>query len=367
MISHRFVLLVSVVAAIAAQPHSSLSLARAPRPVWVPGVRQAVSDGGQPASPSSTPISPRSPRFDRLMGAYAFVVGQRMSLDRIGTRFPDLAKAATVAGLGFVSSALGSGYRNAVEELKRLTGANWKQLDSELQASLRAGLSAQRFDRTQATAFIAEVEARAKGSLQESVRTTLLASNPSYIARPELEFVEGWRQSYRTKGHPKAKGVDCSVSFPASWTKREGERPNIIQVFESSSDAGRALCNVMIKRLPVPEGETLTEEDAREILSPENLKELVPEGGRLVETKKMTLDGSPSGFVVCDLRLQRLDQEVLMRMASFVTIQGNAMIFIQCGVGAEPGNESALDAAYKLYLPVFRSIAGSLVLNDKYP
>lgn len=230
------------------------------------------------------------------------------------------------------ASALGSGHRAAVTELKRLAGPRWKELDSALQASFATTLLAQRIDREQATAF----------------------------------FAEGWRQVYGTKGHPKAKGLDCSLSVPASWSRREGERPNIVQVFDSGSENGRAMCSILIKDLPVPEGESLTQDDAREILSVEGLKDLVPEGGRLVESRQMTLDGSPAGLVVMDRRMQRLDQEVVMRMASFVTIQGRAMVFVQCAVAVPPENEASLEAIYNTYEPVFRSIASSLVLNDKY-
>lgn len=323
--------------------------------------------GGQPAPrPPASQVVPRSPRLDRLMEAYGFVEGQRLSLERIGRQLPDLAKAAMTAQLAFDASALGSGHRAAVTELKRLAGPRWKELDSALQASFATTLLAQRIDREQATAFIAEVEARTKGSLRESVRATLLSANPRYVDRPELEFAEGWRQAYGTKGHPKAKGLDCSLSVPASWSRREGERPNIVQVFDSGSENGRAMCSILIKDLPVPEGESLTQDDAREILSVEGLKDLVPEGGRLVESRQMTLDGSPAGLVVMDRRMQRLDQEVVMRMASFVTIQGRAMVFVQCAVAVPPENEASLEAIYKTYEPVFRSIASSLVLNDKY-
>ena len=202
--------------------------------------------------------------------------------------------------------------------------------------------------------------------MPETIRSTLLSSVPRYSKNPALELFDGWKQTFRTKGHPKAKGVDFSISVPVSWSKREGNRPNIIQVFRSGSGHGPIVCSLMVRTIPLPTDYAPTKQELKEFFQPGELKGMVPDGGKFVTAQEIVLDGEPAGMLVCDITQQRLDITIAMRMTQFVTIRKNSMIIIQFAVSQLPGRKESLDQLQQRFLPTFKSVASTLVLNDRY-
>lgn len=315
--------------------------------------------------PPTGPVSAIDPTKDRaslLMQAYGFVRGQQLSLERISQKFPDLSLQVKRASLGFDSSALGEGFESLKSELAKKWGSQWGRISGELESQLAMTVGRQSVSRDQCTAFLAEVENRARGVMDEKWRAALLSSNRRYAERPELEFVEGWRQTFCSKGHPKAKKADLTVSLPASWQSREGARPNVVQAFDLQTERGHVGCSIMVKQLPqVP-----TKDEAEAFFLPEEMKEMLPDGATFVEAKQMVLDGSPAGMLVLDQPIKRLDLVVHARMVSFVTIQRDAMIFIQFATSGKEGDAKAGQELSAQFKPLFRLIANSLVLTDKY-
>jgi hypothetical protein len=93
---------------------------------------------------------------------------------------------------------------------------------------------------------------------------------------------------------------------------------------------------------------------------------MIPDGATFIEAKSMVLEGAPAGMIVCDQTMQRLDLEMTMRVTQFVTIHRSSMISIQFMVAKMPDSTNSLDELQKKYLPTYRSIANTFVLNDKY-
>jgi hypothetical protein len=310
--------------------------------------------------------TPKEPRWKQLSQAYGFVLGQQASLELIEKKFPDLAQDTKRSWFAFNSSALGDSVKGVEAELSRELGAKWPEVKDKMTSQMQEKIAGQQFTREQATAFLAEVKLRGKGELQDSIRSTLLSAHPRFSANPELEVTEGWKQTFRTKGHPKAKGADFSVSFPASWSKGEGSRPNIIQNFQSGAGHGPIMCSLMVKDMPLPNGYKLSPKELKEFFQPNELKDMISDGGTFVDAKYIVLDGSSAGMLVSDETKQRLDISVTMRTTQFVTIQGSSMIFIQFMVAKMPDSKESLEELQKKYLPTYRSIANTFVFNDKY-
>lgn len=177
--------------------------------------------------------------------------------------------------------------------------------------------------RQQAIDFLKEVRKRAKGEMPKSILAALLSAHSRFAKNPGLELTAGWKQTFRTKGHPKAKGVDFSISFPVSWSKREGYRPNIIQFLQSGAGHGPIMCNLMVKDLPLPAGYKLTEGELKEFFQPNELKDMVPDNGTFIDANSIVLEGAPAGILVSDQTMQRIDLTLTMRMTQFITIQKN--------------------------------------------
>jgi len=311
-------------------------------------------------------VSTKEPRWKQLSQAYGFVLGQQASLELIEKKFPDLAQDVKAAWFAFNSTALGESVRGVEEELSMVLGAKWSEYKNEMTAQIDALVGGQELTKQQAEAFLQEVRQRAKGKVPESILAALLSAHPQFSKNPALELSAGWKQTFRTKGHPKAKGVDFSVSFPASWSKREGYRPNIIQVFQSGAGHGPINSNLMVKDIPLPAGYKPTQQELREFFQPSELRDMVPDGGTFIDAKSIVLENAPAGMLVSDQTMQRLDLTLTMRMTQFVTIQSSSMIFVQFIVAKVPDSNESLADLQKKYLPIYRAIANTFVINDKY-
>ncbi len=314
----------------------------------------------------SEEVSTKEPRWKQLSLAYGLELGQQASLELIEKRFPDLAQDVKAAWFAFNSTALGESARGVEEELSIVLGAKWSEYVNEMTTQMETLVGRQELTRQQAEAFLREVRQRAKGKVPESILVVLLSAHPQFSKNPALELLAGWKQTFRTKGHPKAKGADFSISFPASWSKREGYRPNIIQFFQSGAGHGPIMCNLMVKDIPLPAGYKPTQEELKEFFQPSELKDMVPDGGTFIDAKSIILEDTPAGMLVSDQTMQRLDLALTMRMTQFVTIQGSSMVFIQFMVAKVPDSNESLDDLQQKYLPTYRAIANTFVFNDKY-
>ena len=315
---------------------------------------------------SNYDLNPKKSLLEEQFHAYGYVYGQKYSLELVAQKFPDLTRDSKIAQIEFESSSLGAGFKELEKNLAKNQGEKWPDTEEQILSELRNLLGKQEFSREQAVAFIAEVRNRSKGNLPEATRSALLAANPKYQENPGLEMLEGWKQTFRTKGHPKSKGVDFSISLPSSWKKREGYRPNIIQVFQSGGGHGPILCSIMAKEIPLPQGYEMKSDELDELFRPNELKDMIPEGATFVDAQSLFLEGSPAGFIVFDQIMQRLDISMRVRSSQFVTVKNNVMIFIQFGLNEYPNSEKNLDEQHEKYLPTYRTIANTLVINDNY-
>ena len=315
---------------------------------------------------SSGEISAKEPRWKQLSQAYGFVVAQQTSLELIEREFPDLAKDVKGAWFAFNSTALGESVKGVEAELARLLGQDWSKYNNDLTAQIDTLITGQDVTRQQAVAFLQEVRQRAIGELPESILATLLSAHTRFARNPGLELLEGWKQTFRTRGHPKAKGVDFSIAFPLSWSRREGNRPNVIQFFQSGAGHGPIMSSLMVRDIPLPAGYELSERELREFFHPNELRHMVPHGGEFIDARAISLEGAPAGILVSDQTIERLDMTVTTRMTQFVTIQEKSMIFFQFMINKLPDSNESLDELHKNQFPTYRAIVNTFVLNDSY-
>ena len=252
------------------------------------------------------------------------------------------------------------------EELSKMLGSEWFEYKEQMMAQMDILIREQDLTRQQAADFLEEVHQRARGEVPESILATLLSTHSRFTRNPVLELSAGWKQTFRTKGHPKAKGVDFSISFPASWSRREGYRPNVVQFFQSGAGYGTIMCSLMVKDIPLPEGYNLSENEVRNFFVPSELKNLVPDSGVFIDAKTIVLENEPAGMLISDQKVQRLDFALSIRTTQFITIQGKSMIFIQFMLPKMPNSEKSMDELQQKYLPTYRSIVNTFVLNTKY-
>ena len=314
----------------------------------------------------SEEFSTNEPRWKQLSHAYGFVLGQRISLELIEQEFPDLKKDVESAWFSFNSTALGESMKGVEEELSKMLGNEWFEYKKKMIAQMDMLIGEQDLTRQQAVDFLQEVHQRARGEIPEPILATLLSAHSRFTRNPGLELSAGWKRTFRTKDHPKSKGVDFSISFPVSWSRREGYRPNVIQFFQSRAGYGPIMCSLMVKDIPLPEGYKLSENEVKDFFMPNELKHLVSDNGVFIDAKTIVLEGAPAGMLISDQKIQRLDLTLSIRTTQFITIQGKSMIFIQFMLPNMPNSDKSMDELQQKYLPTYRSIVNTFVLNAKY-
>jgi len=240
----------------------------------------------------------------------------------------------------------------------------------------------QQIDQETAAQFLDEVESRAKGEVSSPMLETLL--NYQYEHNPVDEVNRGFKTKYRTKGHPKAKGLDVQIEYPKSWSLREGNRPNIIQVFSSNNGRGPVYALIMTRDLIKEAQGELTHEEIRAIKTFEGSKELASElfsnsslremangmgmtNVRNLTTKRILLDRWPGAMLEFIGDQQRLDINMTMYKRMYIVIYKNYMMFLQCEIAKLlDDTENTLRNRIAKFAPLFHFMANSFVIQNQY-
>jgi len=179
-----------------------------------------------------------------------------------------------------------------------------------------------------------------------------------------LEFIDGKVFKFSTKGHAKAKGAVLTVTYPASWTAKEGDRPNIVQKFISEKGKGEATIMIITKELP-PEV-VINEFEKKALLSPDGLKEMIPQNAKYINGKATKIEAEPAGIVEYSMRAERVGQEMEAHFISLIFLQGRTLVTVQCMVGALKTEESQLPLRFAAFQPLFQQVMNSIIFDDKW-
>lgn len=305
----------------------------------------------------------RKPQDERLAEAFGYLEGQKFTLEKIQSNFSHLSLSVKKA-----SNAFSSSFGNADKNLKlyltdRWGEKNFSDFKLSMMSKLKETLGNQELNEEDAIIFVQDVEKRAKGEISTPVLETLL--NFQYLENPENEFINGYKEGFRTKGHPKSKGTDWQIKVPKSWFAEEAERPNIIQKFTSDYGDGREIIMMMVKDLGLPKNYKFSKDELNSFFSEKGAKEMVPKGATFISFKKMVLDNNIGGMLTIDQVVERLDFKNKIRMVQFNFVLGNKLCFIQFHVKSDDLTTDLSERTNKL-MPLFRQVVNSLVINEQY-
>jgi hypothetical protein len=168
--------------------------------------------------------------------------------------------------------------------------------------------------------------------------------------------------SFKTDGHSKSNGINLTIKYPSDWTRKEGERPHIVQKFLSPDH--QAYVMVVIQDLGIPAGTPITQEELEATLDPSQLKEMVPNGMQFIGAQKTKIETLPAGILEYQSTQQRAGLSIDQQVWALIFIYKTSMVQIQCGVGGQTGiNTTELMGRYK---PLCIQIANTIVLPDKW-
>lgn len=302
-------------------------------------------------------------KYKRVSEAYGYIIGQDYTLNLIKKEFPKYELQILHAEMSFNSSFGKSKFEIKKYLIEYLGQIEFNNYEDKLMIAMKNMLGNQTFSEENVTNFITEVESRAKGNIASTVLETILSFQ--FLDRPQNELTTGFTSTFKTKSHPKAKNTDWQIKVPKSWKAEEADRPNIIQKFISDYGAGNNTIMILVKEMPLADGHKLTNEELNELFTEKEMKSTVPEGGKFISFTKMTLDNYIGGMIEYEQSTERLDYKINIRMVQFTFIKDDKMYILQGIVGSINENTD-LSIEMKKYLPLYKLVANSIVVNDQY-
>ncbi len=301
------------------------------------------------------------PKNIRTSEAYGFLLGQEFTINQIKNNFPQYNNNVQRVEILF-NTNFGKCKSKMIAYLTNFLGAkDFATYNYEMNTKLQEKLGPMKLEPEIIEAFISEVENRSKGNIPSTILETLLSFQ--FSEYPSNEFTSGFIKTFKTKGHRKSKGTDWQLKIPISWKSEEADRPNIIQKF--TSDYGSGLQSIMIMVRETPDNYIMTNEEIKYFLTTEGLKTMIPDGARFISSGSTTIDNIQSGVLECEQVVKQLDYNIKIRMLQFVFFYNNKFYSVQCTTSALTETTN-LDAEMKKYLPLFKLVANSIVINQQY-
>ena len=305
----------------------------------------------------------KKPKNKRVIEAYSFILAQEYSLERIRNEFPKFKIKALNAQMSF-NSTFGKSKEGMKKYLKEYFGENeFKKYEENLIVEFKKILSNQSLTEEFVENFILEVENRAKGNIVSTILETLLSIQ--FADRPQDELLSGFATTFKTKGHVKSKNTDWQIKVPKSWKAEEGDRPNIIQKFTSDYGVGNQSIMLLVREISLPKGYRISKEELDELYTEKQIKDMIPEEGKFISFTKMTFDNNIGAMLEFEQIVDRLDFYIKMRAVQFMFVKDDKWYFLQCYVGSDKV-DSDLSLEMKKYLPLFKLVANTIVVNDQY-
>lgn len=297
---------------------------------------------------------------NHMVSTFGFYAGQSRAVEGLARMYPDLAVDLRRAAAQF-DLAFGRSVSN-IDAVLQAELPSWEASREVLLGQIAEQVDPSGFSRAQAEASVVELEARARGEIPSPFLETLLIYHPDFIRHPSEELVRGYRETYRTGDHPKAKGVDFQVEVPRSWAHEEGRRPNVIVAYESQNGRGPAYINLMVKDIPVEEDLSgLTWDD---VMGEGPVGGMGPPGSEELAVERIVLDGLPGEKSTYSLEVARLDQTVYGLGATYAVLYEGKFIMLHCMVGDDAPD--GLPDLFERYEPLFDLIANSLVIQSRW-
>lgn len=181
------------------------------------------------------------------------------------------------------------------------------------------------------------------------------------------EVLTGKHYKFSTAGHPKSKGINMLVSYPASWKAMESDRPNIVQKFVSKGGRGLEMAMIITKKLPLPKGAIIPEEQLKSYFTIDELKKGVPPGYKYISASTTTIDNIPGGVLEYSMKQDRAGRTVAGQFITYTFIYGTTLVQFQGAVGANGStSEGLLNSQMSEFKELFFIMANSIVLLDQY-
>lgn len=174
-------------------------------------------------------------------------------------------------------------------------------------------------------------------------------------------------QTLDTSGHPKAKGVEMKIDFPASWSLEEARRPNTVAI--AVSERGRGLENCVVTVHSIDQlgwdKSVVYSETPQSFAAPERLRRAAEENnGKLMAGGPANIEGYPSRWLEVMPKVTR-DGRSYFPFLQYQILYGERLISIGCGAGGTKADE-VLARFKQLSTTTFRIIVNSILIPGRW-
>lgn len=208
--------------------------------------------------------------------------------------------------------------------------------------------------------YLDEVRHYSMGIIPSPTKEILLYYK--YVNKPSLEIIDGHYEIFSTKGHDKSNGLEIEFKIPITYSKSEGRRPHVVQVFREYEGNFGTIVVLLIKEISLKEGE-LDSTKNPSLLSKENiLLYSLDEGAKLLSFETSKIDGVPFAITESS-RLQVTTMgEMEVITLGYTTFYKNRLIQLQFASQMYSGS----DLHYRTNKNLYKLIASSLIFMDKW-
>ena len=293
--------------------------------------------------------------------AYGFILGQEYSLSRIQKEFPELASDVELARLQFRATFPDIKTKLETQLTTTMGERNFQETANSIRTKLRGNLGSQQMTKEIALNFLSQVKTRSKGEIESPVLEYLLAVK--YAPNPVGEFAGGFRQRYQTDGSGKSQGIKLNLQLPRSWVAQAGERPHIVQKWQSENGTG---LEVIMLDIRDAEGYNPTKKEMEEFVRSGEVKETVPEGATLIDSGNFTLEMRTGYWSQINMPNERAGMKFYQAALTYQLFFRGKAIGLLCQVGGPENEKPKVNEAFKRIRPLCQQVLNSLVLTQAY-
>jgi len=314
------------------------------------------------AAPTFATLNYNSKAISALSKAYGFVLAQEYSLALVETSFPALHIQVEMA-----RAAFGSGFPDIRERLEKelaeaLGGPQFAELRAKMDKKFNEMFGRQPITLEVSQQFLEQVKARGKGKdIEPDVLSYLLAVK--YTRNPAGEFLDGFRQRYRTDGVGKSQGVKLALQLPYSWRGKEAERPHIVQQW--ISEGGTGLSNIMLLVLDA-QGYAPTRREVDQFVKSGEIREAAPDGAKYLDGGAFSQEKSVGYWMEMAMPQERAGMKSYMRGFMYLLFFRGKGIQVMCMAGGPEQNRAIADVESVKLKPLCQQVMNSLVLEQAY-
>lgn len=304
--------------------------------------------------------------LQQIASALILVEGQSQSLDGITSKYPELREKVMTARSEF-RRAFGAAVVSADAYLLERTSSeetSWSDRKQEVVERALTALDFSQVSQKEARDYIKTVQQRTLGDMPEGVYRALVFFHPRYAKHPHLELVDDYETKYESKGNPKALGMNVMLIVPRSWSPEDGDRPHVVQKFESPDETASVM---LIIRDANSELTADSDEELLRYLSSQEYLESESPGATWLASGTTTLAGKPASY--CDFIMERdtMMGGLSLRARLFYLLFRGDLIILACDVAfSGEGATSRAKQEFARYEASFNLIAGGVDVLNKY-